>query len=45
MLGTETHYWREIGTARSLIERAAAIGQSWLKGIGSAQALQRRQAA
>ena len=45
MLGTETHYWRAIGSAQSLIEKAAAIGQSWLKGIGSAQALLRRQAA
>jgi REP element-mobilizing transposase RayT len=45
MLGTETRYWRAIGTAQSLIEKAAAIGQSWLKGIGSAQLLMRRQAA
>lgn len=45
MLGTETNYWRAIGTAQSLIEKAAAIGQSWLKGIRSAQSLQRRQAA
>ena len=45
MLGKETHYWRAIGTAQSLIEKAAAIGQSWLKGIGSAQSLLRRQAA
>jgi REP element-mobilizing transposase RayT len=45
MLGTEANYWRAIGTAQSLIEKAAAIGQSWLKGIGSAQSLLRRQAA
>ena len=45
MLGTETHYWRAIGTAQSLIEKAAAIGQAWLKGIGSAQLLMRRQTA
>ncbi|HET9034067.1 MAG TPA: hypothetical protein VFN25_14330 [Dokdonella sp.] len=44
MLGTETTYWRAIGTAQSLIAKAAAIGQSWLKGIGSAQALLRIQA-
>ena len=45
MLGTETRYWRAIGSARSLIEKAAAIGQFWLKGIGSAQLLMRRQSA
>jgi hypothetical protein len=45
MLGTETRYWRAIGTAQSLIEKAAAIGQLWLKGLGSAQLLMRRQAA
>ncbi|MEP6881291.1 MAG: hypothetical protein ABI866_04820 [Dokdonella sp.] len=27
MLGTETRYWRAIGSAQSLIEKAAAIGQ------------------
>lgn len=45
MLGTEIRYWRAIGSARALIEKAAAIGQSWLKGIGSAQQLTRRQVA
>jgi REP element-mobilizing transposase RayT len=45
MLGTEKNYWRAIGTAQSLIEKAAAIGQSWLKGVGSAQRLLQRQAA
>ena len=45
LFGTETHYWRAIGNAQSLMEKAAAIGQSWLKGIGNAQALLRRQAA
>ena len=45
MLGTETGYWRAIGSARSLMEKAAAIGQAWLKGIGSAQLLMRRQTA
>jgi REP element-mobilizing transposase RayT len=45
MIGTETHYWRAIGTSQSLMEKAAAIGQAWLKGIGSAQLLMRRQAA
>ena len=45
MLGTETRYWRAIGSARALMEKAAAIGQAWLKGIGSAQLLMRRQTA
>ena len=27
MLGTETRYWRAIGSAQSLIEKAAAMGQ------------------
>jgi hypothetical protein len=45
MIGTETRYWRAIGTSQSLMEKAAAIGQAWLKGIGSAQLLVRRQAA
>ena len=41
MLGTVTRYWRAIGSAPSLIAKAAAIGQSWLKGIGSAESLMR----
>jgi len=45
MLGTESHYWRAIGSAQALIEKAAAMGQSWLKGIGLAQTLLRRSAA
>ena len=43
MLGTETRYWRAIGSAQSLIEKAAVIGQRWLKGIGSAETLTRPQ--
>lgn len=39
MLGTETNYWRAIGSAQALIEKAVAMGQGWLKGIGSAQRL------
>ena len=45
MLGTEANYWRAIGSAQALIEKAAAMGQGWLKGIGSAQRLQRSQPA
>ena len=43
MLGTETNYWRAIGSAQALIEKAAAMGQGWLKGIGNAQRLLRPQ--
>lgn len=39
LLGNETRYWRAIGSAQSLIAKAAAIGQSWLKGIGTAESL------
>ena len=39
VLGTETRYWRAIGSAQSLIAKAAAIGQRWLKGIGTAESL------
>ena len=45
MLGTETNYWRAIGSAQALIEKAAAMGQGWLKGLGSAQRLLRPQPA
>jgi len=45
MLGTETRYWRAIGSTQTLIEKAAAIGQTWLKGIGSAQRLRPPHAA
>lgn len=45
VLGTERRYWRAIGAVQSLIDKAAAIGQSWLKGIGSARLQIRRQAA
>ena len=43
MLGTETRFCRAIGSAQALIDKAAAIGQSWLKGIGEAQRLMGRQ--
>ena len=45
MLGTETHYWRAIGSAQALLEKAVAMGQGWLKGIGTAQRLLRSQPA
>ena len=37
VLGIESRYWRAIGSAQALIDNAAAIGQCWLKGIGSAR--------
>ncbi|MBL0163463.1 MAG: transposase [Xanthomonadales bacterium] len=45
MLGTEINYWRAIGSAQALIEKASAMGQGWLKGLGSAQRLLRLQLA
>ena len=45
MLGTETNYWRAIGSAQALIEKAMAMGQGWLKGLGTAQRLLRPQPA
>jgi hypothetical protein len=45
LIGTETRYWWAIGTAQSLIVKAATIGQSWLQGIGNAQLQIRRRAA
>ena len=37
MLGIETHYGRAVGTVESLIAKARALGQRWLKGTGGAQ--------
>ena len=34
-------YWRMIGTTEQLMEKAEAIGQRWLKGIGIARQLQK----
>ncbi len=34
-------YWRMIGTTKQLIEKAEAIGQSWLKGIGISRQIQK----
>ena len=39
----EVRYWRAVGSAQSLIEKAAAIGQRWLKGVGSAEKQMRPQ--
>jgi hypothetical protein len=34
-------YWRMIGSTEQLIEKAEAIGQRWLKGIGITRQIQR----
>lgn len=34
VLGIESHYWRAIGTADALMQKAADMGQAWLKGSG-----------
>ncbi|RDZ26499.1 hypothetical protein DX914_16030 [Lysobacter silvisoli] len=32
-------YWRVVGDVEDLVERAANLGQRWLKGLGLAKAL------
>jgi hypothetical protein len=39
VLGIESRYWRAIGCAESILEKAAVMGQRWLKGIRTAQRL------
>jgi hypothetical protein len=34
LLGIESSYWRAVGTVESLMIKARALGQSWLKGAG-----------
>ena len=34
VLGIESRYWRAIGAADALAQKAAEMGQSWLKGCG-----------
>ncbi len=31
--GTESHYYRAIGSAEALMAKAADLGQRWMKGI------------
>ncbi|MDX1431029.1 MAG: transposase [Gammaproteobacteria bacterium] len=38
---TESRYWRAIGCVESLLDRARALGLCWLRGIGTARALER----
>jgi REP element-mobilizing transposase RayT len=35
--GVGNGYWRVVGTAQELIDKAIALGQQWLKGIGYAR--------
>jgi REP element-mobilizing transposase RayT len=35
--GVGNGYWRVVGTAQGLIDKAIALGQQWLKGIGYAR--------
>ena len=37
--GIGSGYWRAVGTAEELIEKAAEIGQNWLCGVGFAKFL------
>jgi REP element-mobilizing transposase RayT len=39
VLGVESRYWRAIGRADAMLEKATAMGQRWIKGIGFAQRL------
>jgi len=32
--GTESIYYRAIGSAEGLMAKAAALGQTWMKGVG-----------
>jgi REP element-mobilizing transposase RayT len=34
VMGIESRYWRAVGTAESLMAKARALGQRWLKGVG-----------
>lgn len=35
VLGIESRYWRAVGTTHALVQKAAAMGQCWLKGGGA----------
>ena len=37
MQGTENIYYRAIGSAEALMEKAAALGQTWMKGVAAAR--------
>ena len=42
VMGIESRYYRAIGCADALIEKAKTMGQCWLKGLGTAQRLGRQ---
>ncbi|WP_440223682.1 transposase [Dokdonella sp. MW10] len=44
VLGIETRYSRAVGSAQSLIDKAAVMGQRWLKGVSAARRLVRTEA-
>jgi len=33
--GTESHYYRAIGSTEALMAKAADLGQRWMKGVSS----------
>ena len=35
VMGTESVYYRAIGSAEALMAKAEALGQSWMKGVAS----------
>lgn len=37
--GVGSGYWRAVGSVQDLLHKAAAMGQRWLQGIGTARAL------
>ena len=37
--GIGSAYWRVVGSAEAMVEKAKAIDQDWLKGIGYARSL------
>ena len=39
VLGIRDGYWRVVASAEAMMEKAAQIGQKWLKGIGFARSL------
>ena len=44
VLGIESRYFRAIGCADALVEKAKAMGQCWLKGLGAARRLKPQRA-
>ena len=38
--GIESRYWQAVGTVESLMEKANALGQCWMKGGGTRRRLQ-----